>query len=151
MLFGEAIDEFLNVLAAGQYSAHTVNSYARTLRDLRQHVAASLGREPEAEEITRDAILAHGRERMGQLGRRSMDHRLYSLRSLFTWLEAAHGAANPMRGMIMPRARPRPRVKVITPEQIAAIIGPGGIRRAQSGADFDDHVGAAGGVSAEPL
>ena len=139
MLFSAAIDEFLKVLAAGRYSPHTLNSYRHTLGDLGEHVSRIVGHEPEADEITRDLILAHGRERMGHLGRRSMDHRLYTLRSFFTWLNAAHGIENPLRGMIMPRPMPRPLVKVITPEQIAAIIGAGVARYRLDGHDLRDR------------
>jgi integrase/recombinase XerC len=139
MLFSAAIDEFLKVLAAGRYSPHTLNSYRRTLGDLGEHVSRIVGHEPEADEITRDLIVAHGRERMGHLGRRSMDHRLYTLRSFFTWLNAAHGIENPLRGMIMPRPMPRPLVKVITPEQIAAIIGAGVARYHLDGHDLRDR------------
>ncbi len=122
MLFSAAIEEYLKVLAAGRYSGHTLSSYARTLRNLREFVAASLGHEPEAGEVTNDLMLGHGRERMEQLGRRSMDHRVYSLRSFFRWLNAAHGIEDPMRRLIMPRATYRRLPKVITPEQIAAMI-----------------------------
>jgi len=122
VLFSAAINEFLKALANGRYSGHTLSSYSRTLRDLREFVAASLGHEPEAGEVTNDLMLGHGRERTEQLGRRSMDHRLYTLRSFFRWLNAAHGIEDPLRRIIMPRATYRRLPKVITPEQIAAMI-----------------------------
>jgi len=122
MMLKTAIEEFLKALGAAQYSPHTLSSYASVLRGLREHVAVSLGREPEADEIDRDAMLNHGRERMKTLGRRAMDHRLYTLRSFFKWLEAAHGIANPMRGMAMPRAVPSRSPRTISPEQVASIV-----------------------------
>jgi site-specific recombinase XerD len=122
MMFSTAIEEFLKALGAAQYSPHTLSSYASVLRGLREHVAVSLGREPQADEIDRDAILNHGRERMKRLGRRAMDHRLYTLRSFFKWLEAAHEIANPISRVIMPRAVPLRLRKAISPEQVASII-----------------------------
>ena len=122
MMFSIAIEEFLKALGAARYSPRTLSSYAPILRDLREHVAAELGREPEADEIDRNAINSHGRERMKQVGRPAMDQRLYTLRSFFKWLEAAKGIANPMRDMATPRAVPARLRGAISPEQVASII-----------------------------
>ena len=122
MMFSTAIEGFLKALGAARYSPRTLSSYAPILRDLREHVAAELGREPEADEIDRNAINSHGRERMKQVGRPAMDQRLYTLRSFFKWLEAAHGIANPMRDMATPRAVPARLRGAISPEQVASII-----------------------------
>ncbi len=139
VLLADAIEKFLKALGAGRYSRNTLTSYAAVLRGLREHVATELGREPRADEIDRNAINSHGRERMKTLGRRSMDTRLYVLRSFFKWLEAAHGIVNPMRQVVMPRAAPRNLPGVITAQQVCAIVDADASSGARSAFDLRDR------------
>jgi integrase/recombinase XerC len=122
MLFSAAVDKFLNLRRLGRYSPHTLTNYGRDLRQLREHASGLLGREPEANEITRDLIVSHLAECARRLARISVDRHRDCLKSFFQWLEAGVGVSNPMRGMLFPRAARPKLARFISPGQIAAMI-----------------------------
>jgi site-specific recombinase XerD len=122
MELGIAIDEFLRVRRLGHYSAHTINNYRRDIAQFHAHIVGLLGREPEANELTRDMVLSHLAECSRRLGRVSVDRHRYALKSFFQWLEDAAIGSSPMRGMLFPRHSYPKLPRFITPEQIAAII-----------------------------
>src|SRR5579862_1444161 len=123
MLLSTAVDEFLKIRRLGNYKPHTISNYGRDLRQFREHVSDLIEHEPDAAEITRDHINAH----LAALGHRglkriSVERHRDCIWSFFRWLEAALGVSNPMRGMIF-RRRAYPKLsRVISAEQIAAMI-----------------------------
>ena len=74
------------------------------------------------DEITRDLILSHLAECGRRLSRFSADRHKNALKSYFEFIEFDSGLWNPMRGMLFRRAGYHPIPRVISAEQIAAMI-----------------------------
>src|ERR1022692_1528990 len=122
MLFSAAINQYLSSLRVRGCSTHTISNYGRDLLQLHDSVAASVDREPLAEEITRDLIGAHLAELMGRLAPISVQRHRDCIASFGKWLAAAHLIDNPTAKMLKPRRVHRKRQLALSPLQIDAII-----------------------------